>query len=99
VHATIRNVWPLLKETYNEWDRHQAPKLGAALSYYTVLSLAPLLIVVLTVVGIALGKEAARDEIIGQLQWMLGQQGHMQSRQSLRMRINRRPGRWPASSD
>jgi membrane protein len=75
VHVTIRNVWPLFKETYNEWNRHQAPKLGAALSYYTVLSLAPLLIVVLTVVGIALGKQAARGEIVGQLQSMLGQQG------------------------
>jgi YihY family inner membrane protein len=75
VHVTIGNSWRLLKDTYNEWDRHQAPKLGAALSYYTVLSLAPLLIVVLTVVGIALGKQAARGEIIGQLQSMLGQQG------------------------
>lgn len=72
---TVGEVWPLLKQTYKEWDRHQAPKLGAALSYYTVLSLAPLLIVVLAVIGLALGKEAAKGEIMGQLQSMLGSQG------------------------
>jgi membrane protein len=71
----LRGIWPLLKQTYAEWDRHQAPKLGAALSYYTVLSLAPLVIVVLAVLGLALGRETARGEIIGQLQSMLGDQG------------------------
>jgi membrane protein len=73
--SLLRNFWPLIKQTYKEWDRHQAPKLGAALAYYTVLALAPLLMVVLAVIGLALGKQAARGEIIGQLQSMLGHEG------------------------
>ena len=73
--SVLRDFWPLVKQTYTEWNRHQAPKLGAALAYYTVLALAPLLIVVLAVIGLALGKEAARGEIISQLQSMLGHDG------------------------
>jgi len=90
--VSVRNVWPLFKETYKEWDRHQAPKLGAALSYYTVLSLAPLLIVALTVVGIALGKQAARGEIIGQLHSMFGQQGAHAIETVITNAISRPPG-------
>jgi len=69
------SVWPLLKETYFEWDRHQAPKMGAALAYYTVLSMAPLLLVVITVVGLALGAKAAQGEILNQLRGLVGTQG------------------------
>jgi membrane protein len=71
----VREYIPLLKTTYDEWDRHQAPKLGAALAYYTVLALAPLLIVVIAVVGMVLGKEAARGEIVGQIGGMVGTDG------------------------
>ena len=60
----VRHYIPLLKTTYTEWDRHQAPKLGAALAYYTVLALAPLLIVVIAVVGIVLGREKSSLEAV-----------------------------------
>jgi membrane protein len=71
----MRGLWPLLKETYNDWSRHQAPKLGAALAYYTILSLAPLVIVVIAVIGLVFGHQAAQGQIMGQIQGMVGQQG------------------------
>ena len=46
------NVFGLLKQTFQEWLEDKAPQLGAALAYYTVFSLAPLILVLLAVVGI-----------------------------------------------
>jgi membrane protein len=71
----MRRYWDLTKRTYNEWDRHHAPTLGASLAYYTVLSLAPLLIVVTTVVGLALGHAAAQGHLMEQIQGMVGGEG------------------------
>ncbi len=71
----MQQIWTLLKGTYADWNRHQAPKLGAALAYYTILSLAPLLIVVMAVIGLAFGEQAARGEIMQQIQGMVGSQG------------------------
>ena len=41
----------LFSQTYAEWDKHSAPSLGAALAYYTVLSLAPLLVIAVSIAG------------------------------------------------
>ena len=71
----IRNFGSLLNETLSEWMDHNAPKLGAALAYYSVLAMAPLLIVVLAIVGFALGKEAAQGQIFAQIQGMVGAKG------------------------
>jgi membrane protein len=68
-------VWSLLKASFSDWSRHQVPKLGAALAYYTVLSLAPLVIVVVAVVGLVFGQQAARGEILQQIQSLVGYQG------------------------
>ncbi len=68
-------LWPLLKDTYADWSRHQAPKLGAALAYYTILSLAPLMIVVIAVIGLVYGQKAASGQIMGQIQDMVGKDG------------------------
>src|SRR5438067_13550057 len=46
------NAFSLLKQTFNEWLQDKAPQLGAALAYYTVFSLAPLILVLLAIVGI-----------------------------------------------
>jgi membrane protein len=46
------NVFSLLKQTFQEWLQDKAPQLGAALAYYTVFSLAPLVLVLLSIVGV-----------------------------------------------
>ena len=48
----VANSFSLLKETYSEWLEDKAPQLGAALAYYTVFSLAPLILVLLAIVGL-----------------------------------------------
>ena len=67
-----RKVWPVMKDTFGDWSTDKCPRLGAALSYYTVFSLAPVLILVIAVAGIFLGREAAQGKIVEQLTGMLG---------------------------
>ena len=62
----------VLKETFSEWMNDQAPTLGAALAYYTVFSLAPLLIIAISIAGLAFGREAAQGEIFDQLRGLVG---------------------------
>ena len=63
---------PLIKRTYNEWQEDKAPMWGAAIAYYTVFSLAPLLIVILAIAGFILGPEAVKGELFAGLQSFLG---------------------------
>src|SRR5437868_12848587 len=55
----IANSFSLLKQTFTEWLEDQAPQLGAALAYYTVFSLAPLVLLLLAVVGFLLHDDPA----------------------------------------
>ena len=64
----------VLKETTIEWWNDKAPRLGASLAYYTVLSLAPLLVLVTPVVGWMFGPDRAREQVIGQVSQLLGRE-------------------------
>ena len=67
------NKWSTLgKHTVAAWVDDYAPSMGAALSYYTVFSLAPMLLIVIAVAGAVFGDEAARGEIFGQLHGLMG---------------------------
>ena len=57
------------------WIDDFAPSMGAAISYYTVFSLAPLLVIVIAVAGAVFGREAVQGEIVGQLQGLIGREG------------------------
>jgi membrane protein len=72
---TLKDSWWLLKETGKEWSKDKVPRLGAALSYYTALSLAPLLVIALAVAGLVFDKGAARDQLRHQVQDLIGSQG------------------------
>jgi len=69
---TLRVLWSLLVETFFEWSEDRAPRLGAALAYYTVFALAPGLIVIITVAALLLGREAAQGQILGEVQDLVG---------------------------
>ncbi len=69
------DVLTILKQTVTDWNRDKAPRLGAALAFYSVLSLAPLLVIVLAIAGSFFGEEAARGEIVMQIEGMVGRQG------------------------
>ena len=65
--GTPAQWWQLVKDAVAAWVDDYAPSMGAALSYYTVFSLAPLLLIVIAIAGLVFGEEAARGEIFGQL--------------------------------
>ena len=65
-------VWSLLGETLYEWYEDRAPRLGAALAYYTVFALAPGLIVIIAVTALVLGKVAAQGQILAEVQNLIG---------------------------
>lgn len=71
----LKTVISLLKETFTQWQEDKAPTLAAALAYYTVFSLAPLLIIVIAIAGLAFGAEAAQGQIVTQLQSLIGKDG------------------------
>jgi membrane protein len=68
-------LWGLFRDTFSGWSEDKIPRLGAALAYYTVFSLAPLLIIVISIAGFVFGAEAARGEIVGQLRGLVGEEG------------------------
>jgi membrane protein len=68
-------VWLLAKNTIKEWQEDKALRLGAALSYYTIFSLTPLLMIVIAIAGIVFGNDVARDRIMAELNGLLGNQG------------------------
>jgi membrane protein len=69
-----KSVWELLKRTVTQWTEDQPFQLASSLSYYTLFSLAPLLVIVIAIAGFAFGREAAQQQIVGTIQGMIGQQ-------------------------
>ena len=68
----MKEIWVLIKSALTAWSDDYAQSMGAALAYYTLFSIAPLLLIVISITGIIFGQEAARGEIIGQLNSLMG---------------------------
>ena len=68
----MRKYFDLFKQTFKEFSQDKAPRLGAALAYYTIFSVAPLLLIAISIAGIVFGQEAAHDQIARQLSGVLG---------------------------
>lgn len=71
----LAHCWALLKGVTQAWLDDYVPSMGAALAYYTLFSLAPLLLIVISVAGLVFGQEAARGEIAIQLRALMGESG------------------------
>lgn len=71
----FKEIWKLLKETIAEWQFNQVSLLASSLAYYTVFSLAPLMILVIMIVGAIFGEAAAEGEIVGRIQGTVGPEG------------------------
>jgi membrane protein len=71
----LGNTWNLLQETFSEWQQDKASRLAAALSYYTIFSLPPLLLIAVAVAGFFLGRQAVRQELIEQISSVMGETG------------------------
>ena len=70
-----RDIISIFSASSAEWSRHKAPRLGASLAFYTLLSMAPLLLVLVSVVGLVLGHQTAQRAIVSQVQAVVGKQG------------------------
>ena len=68
------NVWTLLRDSYNGFIDDRCLKLSAALAYYTVFSLAPLLVLVMSLISIFLGQEAIQGRVFSQINGLVGNQ-------------------------
>ena len=71
----VKEIWPLFKVAFSEWRKDKAVRLGASLSFYTVFSLPPLLVIAVAIAGIYYGEEASRGRIVQQFRGLLGDQG------------------------
>jgi membrane protein len=65
-------IYQLLKATYFQWSKDRVPRMGAALAYYTIFSLAPLLVIATAIAGFAFGRDAVQGQIMGQIQGLIG---------------------------
>ena len=75
---TLKGIWEVLKNSFTGFSNHNVMKFSAALAYYTVFSMAPLLIVIISLCGIFLGQEAVEGQIYGALAGFMGEDTAMQ---------------------
>ncbi|MDJ0692593.1 MAG: YihY/virulence factor BrkB family protein [Xenococcaceae cyanobacterium MO_188.B32] len=71
----IRSTFRLLKESFYEWQQDKVSLLAAALAYYTVFSITPLLVMAIAIAGAVFGQDTARGEILEQINELVGEQG------------------------
>jgi membrane protein len=78
-----RDMEDLFVESLSKWNEHNATRLGASLSFYTLFSLAPLLLVLVSVASLVMGRHAAQEGLISQLQTLVGPQAASAARSLL----------------
>ena len=69
----FKNIFPLLKETASEWVEDKAPRLGAALAYYTIFSIGPLLIIAITIAGLVFAN--SQEQVLTEMRKLMGDKG------------------------
>jgi membrane protein len=74
----VKDVWSVLKKSFKGFSEDKVPKLSASLAYYTVFSLAPLLIMLIFIASIFLGREAIEGSIYGQMRGFVGSESAAQ---------------------
>lgn len=91
-HQRLSQMWSVLKLAIHGWSRHNVTTLGAALAYYSVFSLGPLLLIVIAVAGLAFGQDAVRGELASQFRDLLGPVGSEAVEAMLKGAANRQSG-------
>jgi membrane protein len=69
-----RDVWHVMKCAVSEWIEHRASSKGAALAFYTLFSMAPVLVLVIAIAGLFYGVDAAQGRLIDELRGLMGKQ-------------------------
>ena len=81
-----KTTWKLLKETYTEFDEDNAIKLSASLSYYTIFSLAPLLLLLISLAGLFFGRDAIQGHVFSEINGLIGNEAAAQIQAIQRLR-------------
>ena len=71
----MRGIFELVKTVFSDWSEDRAPRLGAALAYYAVFSLAPLLVLLIGIAGLVFGQEAVESSVMAQVGGLVGEEG------------------------
>jgi membrane protein len=71
----LKDVVPLVRLAFQNWQKDRAPRMGAALAYYIALSLAPAVLILLAVAGLAFGDRTAEGRVVAQIQGLVGDEG------------------------
>ena len=71
----LRTAYELVRDSASAWSEDKAPRLGAALAYYSIFSLAPMLIIAIAIAGFAFGTAAAERQVVTTLDGLLGRDG------------------------
>lgn len=82
--VNIKKIGYLLKETFNEFLNDNGMKLSASLSYYTIFSLPPLLIIIISLCGFFFGEEAVRGELFWQINGLVGNDAALQIQEAIK---------------
>ena len=85
---TVKQLYAIARQAVAAWSEDYAPSMGAALAYYTLFSIAPLLLIVISVAGLVFGEEAARGQVVAELQGLMGEAGAA-AIQSLLQNVNK----------
>src|SRR5713101_3959011 len=88
---SIQEWVSLGKKTVHSWLDDRAPTMGAAIAYYTVFSLAPMLVMVIAVAGLAFGQQAAEGALFGELANLIGPE----SAAAVQAMLRSASGTWP----
>ena len=71
----LKQMWGVSRQAIAAWSDDYAPSMGAALAYYTLFSIAPLLLIAISIAGLVFGEDAARGQVYGELRELMGDQG------------------------
>ena len=75
MRTLLSNLPTILKLAYQDWQEDNASRLAAALAYYTIFSLAPMLVIVIAITGLIWEADVVRTQILSQVQGLIGAEG------------------------
>lgn len=81
---TLKGIWGVIKDAFKAFGEYKITKLSGSLAYYTVFSMAPLLIMIISISGMLLGTEAAEGQVYGQLSGFVGEDTAAQLQEIIR---------------
>lgn len=73
--SRLKQIWEVTRGSVDAWLEHNAASLGASLAYYTLFSIAPILVIAVAVAGYVFGSHAAEIQVLGQMQALIGDAG------------------------